>query len=60
VAQLSERDREVLLLRYLEQLSTAEVAAVLDISEAAVKARHVRALDHLRGLLGEVFEEDAR
>jgi RNA polymerase sigma-70 factor (ECF subfamily) len=48
IALLSDRDREVLVLRHLEQLSTSQSAAVLGISEAAVKARHVRALDRLQ------------
>jgi RNA polymerase sigma-70 factor (ECF subfamily) len=47
IADLAERDREVLVLRHLEQLTTAQTAAVLGISPAAVKARHVRALDRL-------------
>jgi RNA polymerase sigma-70 factor (ECF subfamily) len=55
--ELSQRDREVLILRYLEQLSVAEIAAVLDITEGAVKLRHLRALDRLRRLLsGELNE----
>jgi len=45
---LEPRDREVLVLRYLEQLTSKEIAAVLGISEAAVKARHRRALERLR------------
>jgi RNA polymerase sigma-70 factor (ECF subfamily) len=49
--QLGERDREVLVLRHLEQLSTRETAAVLGVSEGAVKTRHLRALEHLRELL---------
>jgi len=49
--QLSERDREVLVLRHLEQLSTRETAAVLGITEGAVKTRHLRALERLRELL---------
>jgi RNA polymerase sigma-70 factor (ECF subfamily) len=53
LAQLSPRDREVLVLRYLEQLSTQEVAAVLGISEGAVKTRHARALLRLQAALGE-------
>ncbi len=53
VAQLAERDREVLVLRHLEQLSTAEAAAVLGIGEAAFKSRHLRALMRLRRLLEE-------
>jgi RNA polymerase sigma-70 factor, ECF subfamily len=55
--ELSERDREVLILRYLEQLSVAEIAVVLDITDGAVKLRHLRALDRLRRLLsGEMHE----
>jgi RNA polymerase sigma-70 factor (ECF subfamily) len=57
LARLGERDREVLVLRYLEQLPTAETAAVLGITEGAVKTRHVRALERLRGLLGELGED---
>jgi RNA polymerase sigma-70 factor (ECF subfamily) len=52
LARLAERDREVLVLRYLEGMSTKEVAATLEISEGAVKMRHLRALDALRRLLG--------
>jgi RNA polymerase sigma-70 factor (ECF subfamily) len=50
---LPERDREVLVLRYLEQLSTAEVAEVLGIGEGAVKMRLLRAARRLHGLLHE-------
>jgi RNA polymerase sigma-70 factor, ECF subfamily len=50
---LPERDREVLVLRYLEGLSTAEVAAILAITEAAVKMRHLRAIQRLRELLDQ-------
>jgi len=46
---LEAADREVLMLRYLEQLSTAETAAVLGISETAVKQRLLRAVRRLRG-----------
>jgi len=45
---LEPRDREVLVLRYLEQLTSKEIAAVIGISEAAVKTRHRRALERLR------------
>jgi len=51
--QLPERDREILVLRYLEHLSTAETAAVLEITPGAVKLRHLRAIDRLRNLLGD-------
>jgi RNA polymerase sigma-70 factor (ECF subfamily) len=46
-------DLEVLLLRYLEQMTADEVAAVLGVSEAAAKKRALRALRRLRGVLGE-------
>jgi len=49
--RLGERDREVLVLRYLEQLPTAETAAVLGMSEGAVKMRLLRAVQRLRDLL---------
>jgi RNA polymerase sigma-70 factor (ECF subfamily) len=58
LARLGERDREVLVLRYLEGLSTKETAAVLGITEGAAKVRHLRALERLRGLLGEDFAEE--
>jgi RNA polymerase sigma-70 factor, ECF subfamily len=50
---LPERDRDVLVLRYLEDLSTADAAAVLGVSEGAVKMRLLRALQRLRDVLGE-------
>ena len=49
--RLSPADREVLVLRHVEQMDTGEVAAVLGLSESAVKMRHLRALDRLRTLL---------
>ena len=51
LARLDPRDREVLVLRYLEGLTTDEIAAVLAIRAGAVKMRHLRALERLRGLL---------
>jgi RNA polymerase sigma-70 factor (ECF subfamily) len=48
--RLAERDREILVLRYLEDLSTAETAAVLGCSEGAAKVRLLRALRRLRDL----------
>jgi RNA polymerase sigma-70 factor (ECF subfamily) len=51
LGQLLERDREVLVLRNLEQLSVADTAEVLGVSAGAVKVRHLRALERLRALL---------
>ena len=47
------RDREVLVMRHLEEMSAAEIAAALGITERAAKARHSRALERLRVLLDE-------
>lgn len=51
LGQLPDHEREVLVLRYLEQLSTGETASVLGISEGAVKMRHLRAIERLGGQL---------
>jgi RNA polymerase sigma-70 factor (ECF subfamily) len=48
VAELPDRDREVLLMRHVEKLSMAEIAAALEMAESAVRARHYRALTRLR------------
>jgi RNA polymerase sigma-70 factor, ECF subfamily len=53
LASLPQRDREVLVMRHLEQLSTAEIAAMLEISEPAVKSRLLRALIRMREQMGE-------
>lgn len=52
--ELSERDREVLILRHLEQLSIDEIAAVLGMSAGAVKVCRLRALERLRARLADV------
>jgi RNA polymerase sigma-70 factor (ECF subfamily) len=48
VAELSDRDREVLLMRHVEKLGMAEIAVALEMAESAVRARHYRALTRLR------------
>jgi RNA polymerase sigma-70 factor (ECF subfamily) len=57
LAELKPHDREILVLRYLEQLSVEEIAAVLNISSTAVTSRHLRAVQRLRRLLGPTFGE---
>jgi RNA polymerase sigma-70 factor, ECF subfamily len=49
--RLSPDDREVLVLRHLEQLSVAETAGALGIKEGTVKVRALRALKRLRQVL---------
>lgn len=48
VGQLSEPQREVLLMRFVDDLPLAEIAAALDIPEGTVKSRLHHALDALR------------
>ena len=45
-------DREVLALRHFEQLSRAEIAQVLGVSENAAGKRYIRALERLKQILG--------
>jgi RNA polymerase sigma-70 factor, ECF subfamily len=49
---MSPLDREVLALRHFEQLSRAEIAQVLGVSEAAAGKRYLRALERLKQVLG--------
>jgi RNA polymerase sigma-70 factor (ECF subfamily) len=51
LAELSPSDREVLVMRHLEQMETPEIAAALGISVGAVRNRQFRALVRLRSLL---------
>lgn len=55
IDQLPERYRSVLVLRDVEELSTAETAAALGISEGAVKVRAHRARQALRTLLEQAL-----
>lgn len=54
---LSETDRDVLLLRHLEQLSVTEVAQILQIPEGTIKSRHYRALQRLRLALEDLEDQ---
>ena len=51
LAQLSEDDRDVILMRHHEQLSNQDVAAALGLTEAAASMRYLRALRKLRAVL---------
>ncbi len=51
LARMEPKDREVLVLRYLEQLSVDEAAAVLELSSEGVKSRQRRALERFAELI---------
>ena len=50
---MSEMDREILVLRHMEQLSNGEVAHVLGIDKSAATKRYMRALKRLRDRITE-------
>ena len=51
LGRLPEGHRELLVLRYLEHMSIAEIAALLGITDNAAKLRHLRALKRMRQAL---------
>jgi RNA polymerase sigma-70 factor (ECF subfamily) len=53
VAQMAEADREILLMRVLEELSYEEIGCLLDINAAAARKRHGRALLRLHRILSD-------
>ena len=53
LAELTVRQRQVVVLRYWSELSEQEIADVLRVSRGTVKSTASRALRLLRGLLGE-------
>jgi RNA polymerase sigma-70 factor (ECF subfamily) len=55
--QLDSQDREILVLRHLEQMPVKEIAALLSISSSAVKMRRLRAIERLQAALGDELME---
>jgi RNA polymerase sigma-70 factor, ECF subfamily len=53
LARLPEYNREVLIMRHLEQLSIQQIAALTEVSEGTVKSRLFRGMDQLHRLLDE-------
>jgi RNA polymerase sigma-70 factor (ECF subfamily) len=53
LGRLDERDREVLVHRFLLELGEEETATALGIRRGTVKSRTSRALERLRGMVGE-------
>ncbi|MFO1054326.1 MAG: sigma-70 family RNA polymerase sigma factor [Planctomycetota bacterium] len=51
--QMDEIDREILVLRHLEELSNSEVCQILNLQPTAASNRYVRALARLKGLLAD-------
>jgi RNA polymerase sigma-70 factor, ECF subfamily len=58
LAGLPAQDREILVMRHVEQLKVSEIASLLKVSEGAVKMRRLRAIQKLRELLEKGHSED--
>lgn len=59
LSTLPQHLRDVVVLRYFEDLPSREIASILRIRDGAVRFRLMIARRRLRALLGEVFENSA-
>jgi RNA polymerase sigma factor (sigma-70 family) len=57
LAELSGRDRAIVVLRYWEDHSVEDTAAILSVSSGVVRTRSQRALIKLRKRLGSEISE---
>lgn len=51
IDKLNEKDRQIIILRYFEELTTAEVARVVGLKEGALRVRIHRVLSKLKDLI---------
>ncbi|MEM7313176.1 MAG: sigma-70 family RNA polymerase sigma factor [Planctomycetota bacterium] len=51
---LPEADREIIALKHVEQMSHAEIATILEISENAATKRYIRSIRRLRSELARI------
>ncbi|MEX0908671.1 MAG: RNA polymerase sigma factor, partial [Gemmatimonadaceae bacterium] len=57
IGKLEPAQREVFLMKYVEDMSYEEIAEVTGVGVSALKMRVKRTADHLRELMGEVPHE---
>jgi len=55
--QLSDSNRELLLMRYVEQLSTREIAEILATTDSAIKSRLWRSLEKMNQIMVTGLED---
>ena len=60
LAQLPMRDCEIIIMRFLEQLSTSDVAVILGMSVRNVQIRQLHAIQQLRHWMRDTREDDSR
>ena len=59
IAQLEERDCEIIVMRHYEHLSNQEIGEVLNLSEPAASMRYLRAIRRLKKLMTEQMPDDS-
>jgi len=59
IAQLEERDCEIIVMRHYEHLSNQEIGEVLNLSEPAASMRYLRAIRRLKKLMTEQLPDDS-
>ena len=57
IEELDENDREIVVMRHVEQLTNQDVATALGLSEPAASMRYLRAIRRLRSLLNVSSDE---
>jgi RNA polymerase sigma factor FliA len=60
VDELDEKERQVLALYYLEELTMKEVGMIMNIGESRVSQIHTAALIGLRARLRQTFHRDSK
>lgn len=50
---LTEKERKVIVLYYYEDLTLKEISSILEVSESRISQLHTRALQKMRGRLGD-------
>ena len=53
---LTEKEKKVILLYYYEDLTLKEISRILEVSESRVSQLHTKALQKMRGKMGEYLD----
>lgn len=59
IADLDERDGEIIIMRHYEHLSNQEIAQTLELTEPAASMRYLRAIRKLKSILQENNSDDS-
>ena len=59
IAQLEERDCEIIVMRHYEHLSNQEIGEVLNLSEPAASMRYLRAIRRLKKMMTERLPDES-